>query len=97
MPQPCALAVSPLKNVSPYKFRHANLFGLVVVSSTIFSFLLLVDPRYWERLILHTCVFEHVCPLPARACVAMLEMLSEMVCAEELLRVVALSEFVQID
>lgn len=62
-----------------------------------FFLFLLVDPRHWEWLILHTCVLEHVRPLPARACVAVLEMLSEVVCTEKLLRVVALAEFVQID
>lgn len=49
-----------------------------------------------RRLILHARVLEHVRPLPARALVTVLEMLAEVISAEELLRLVTLAEFVDL-
>jgi hypothetical protein len=48
----------------------------------------------WWRLILHTGILEHVRPFATRALVTVLEMLSEMIRAEELLALVTLAEFV---
>ena len=42
----------------------------------------------------HACVFQHVRPLPARSCVAVLKMLSEVIRPEELLAAVALPKLV---
>src|SRR6187402_1527123 len=49
---------------------------------------------FWEGLILHTRILKHVCPFPAGTCVAVLQMLSEMICSKELLGVITLSKFV---
>ena len=46
------------------------------------------------RFIFHTCVFQHICPLPAGPGVAVFQMLPEMVGTEELLRLVTLAELV---
>lgn len=50
--------------------------------------------RYW--LIFHTTVLEHVSPLATGAGVAVFQVLAEVVCAEELLRLVALAELVDV-
>lgn len=49
---------------------------------------------FWRSFLLHACIFQDIGPLPTRACMAVLEMLAEMVCTEELLRIVAFAELV---
>lgn len=48
------------------------------------------------RLVLHASVLKHVGPLAAGARVAVFQVLAKMVCAEELLRLIALAEFVHV-
>ena len=48
----------------------------------------LVHASFWCRIFLHhACVFQHVRPLPARSCVAVLKMLSKLIRPEDLLLV----------
>ena len=51
--------------------------------------------RLWERLILHACIFKHVRPLAACASVTVLQVLSKMICPEELFCVIALPKLVR--
>lgn len=54
-------------------------------------------PRWQRRIFLqHARIFQHVCPLAARARVAVLEVLAEVIGAEELLGAVAFPEFVMV-
>ena len=48
----------------------------------------------WQWLVLHAGVLKHVGPLATCAGMAVLQMLAEVVCAEELLRLVTLSKLV---
>lgn len=50
----------------------------------------------WRALVLHTCILQHVGPLPTRALMAMFQMLPEMIRTVELLLMVALPEFVYV-
>ena len=52
--------------------------------------------RLWRGLLPHTGVFEHIGPFPAGAGMAMLEVLTEMIGPEKLLRLVALAELVSL-
>ena len=54
------------------------------------------SPRRRRLFLHHTGVFEHVCPLPASACVAVFEVLAEVVGPVELLARVALAELVHV-
>lgn len=55
-----------------------------------------VSHRHRRGFVPHTRVLEHVRPLPARAGVAVFEMLPEVVRAEEFLRLVAFGELVHV-
>ena len=48
-------------------------------------------------LVLHACSLQLVRPLPTRTCMAMFQVLPEMIGAEEFLGLIALAEFVDID
>ena len=50
--------------------------------------------RRW--LVSHASVFQHIGPFSAGTCMAVLQVLSEMVCAEKLLGLVAFSKFVHV-
>lgn len=56
----------------------------------------LPSTRLRRLLLNHTCCLKHICPLAARSCVTVLEMLPEMVSTEELLARVALPELVHL-
>lgn len=50
----------------------------------------------WQGLILHARILQHVCPLAARPCMTVLEMLSKVIRPKELFRVVAFPELMHI-
>jgi hypothetical protein len=54
------------------------------------------DTLFWWWLILHTSILEHVRPFPTRAGMAMFQVLSKMICAEELLGMIAFAKFVHV-
>ena len=52
--------------------------------------------RFWERLVLHTGGLEHVRPFTTGPVMAVFEVLSEVISAEELLRLVAFAKLVNV-
>lgn len=53
-----------------------------------------IYPAWWRRFILHACILEHVGPFTARSLVAVLQVLPEVISAEELFGLVALPKLV---
>ena len=54
------------------------------------------DALLRQRLVLHASVLQHVGPLATRTSVAVFQVLAEVIGAEELLRLVAFAEFVDV-
>lgn len=52
--------------------------------------------RLWWGLIFHASLFQLVCPLPTSTSVTMLQMLSEVICSEKLLCLIAFAKLVSL-